>query len=75
MRKRRAQKRYIKPDPKFNDLVLAKFINAIMYDGKKAVARKVVYDSFVVIEDRTKRNAIEVFTKAVNNVQPFVEVR
>ncbi|MEI7811439.1 MAG: 30S ribosomal protein S7 [Ignavibacteria bacterium] len=75
MRKKRAEKRYIKPDPKFNDLVLAKFINAIMYDGKKSVAQRVVYDSFGVIEERTKKSAIEVFTKAVNNVQPYVEVR
>ncbi|MGE5362511.1 MAG: 30S ribosomal protein S7 [Bacteroidota bacterium] len=75
MRKRRAEKRYIKPDPKFNDLVVAKFINAIMYDGKKAVARKVVYDSFDVIEERTKKPAMEVFGRAMGNVQPFVEVR
>lgn len=75
MRKRRAEKRYIKPDPKYNDLVLAKFINTIMYDGKKSVARSVVYDSFDIIEERTKKTPLEVFTKAVNNVQPFVEVR
>jgi small subunit ribosomal protein S7 len=75
MRKRRAQKRYIKPDPKYNDLVLAKFINAIMYDGEKSVARRVVYDSFQLIEDRTKKPAIEVFNKALSNVQPYVEVR
>ncbi|MGE5429715.1 MAG: 30S ribosomal protein S7 [Syntrophomonadaceae bacterium] len=75
MRKRRAPKRYIKPDPKYNDLVLAKFINAIMYDGEKSVARKVIYDSFELIEERTKKPAMEVFSKAVNNVQPYVEVR
>ena len=75
MRKRRAPKRYIKPDPKYNDLVLAKFINAIMYDGEKSVARKVIYDSFDLIEERTKKPAMDVFSKAVNNVQPYVEVR
>ncbi len=75
MRKRRAEKRYIKPDPKFNDLLVAKFINAIMYDGKKSVARKVVYDSFDLIEQKTKKKGLEVFKKAISNVQPLVEVR
>jgi small subunit ribosomal protein S7 len=75
MRKKRAEKRYIKPDPKFNDLVIAKFINAIMYDGKKNVARKVVYDAFQIIEEKTKKNSVEVFKKALSNIQPLIEVR
>lgn len=75
MRKRRAEKRYIKPDPKYNDLLVAKFINYLMLDGKKTTARKVVYESFEVLEQKTKKPALEVFKKAVNNVQPFVEVR
>jgi len=75
MRKRRAEKRYIKPDPKFNDLLVAKFINYIMWDGKKTTSRKIVYESFDLLEQRTKKPAIEVFKKAVNNVQPFIEVR
>jgi len=75
MRKRRAEKRYIKPDPKFNDLLVAKFINYMMWDGKKSTSRKMVYDSFDIIEKKTKKPAIEVFKKAVNNVQPLVEVR
>src|SRR6056300_529410 len=75
MRKRRAEKRYIKPDPKYNDLLVAKFINYIMWDGKKTTARKVVYGSFDLLEQKTKKPAIEVFKKAVSNVQPFVEVR
>ncbi len=75
MRKRRAEKRYIKPDPKFNDVLVAKFINYIMWDGKKNVARKIVYDSFDIIEKKTKKPALEVFNKAVQNVQPLVEVR
>lgn len=75
MRKRRAEKRYIKPDPKYNDLLVAKFINYLMLDGKKTTARKVVYESFEVLEQKTKKPAIEVFKKAVSNVQPFVEVR
>ena len=75
MRKRRAEQRYIKPDPKYNDLLVAKFINYIMWDGKKTVARKVVYGSFELLEEKTKKPALEVFKKAVSNVQPYVEVR
>jgi small subunit ribosomal protein S7 len=75
MRKRRAEKRYIKPDPKYNDLNVAKFINTIMYKGKKNAARKVVYEGFKIIEERTKKPPLEIFNKAINNVQPFVEVR
>lgn len=75
MRKRRAEKRYIKPDPKFNDVTVAKFINYMMLDGKKSVTRKMVYDSFDIIEGRAKKPAMEVFRKAIDNVQPLVEVR
>jgi len=75
MRKRRAEKRYIKPDPKYNDLLVAKFINYIMWDGKKTTSRKIVYDSFDLLEERTKKPALEVFKKAISNVQPYVEVR
>ncbi len=75
MRKRRAEKRYIKPDPKFNDVLVAKFINYIMWDGKKSTAQKLVYDAFEIIEQRTKQNALEIFNKAVQNTQPLVEVR
>ncbi len=75
MRKRRAEKRYIKPDPKFNDVLVAKFINYIMWDGKKNIARKIVYESFDIIEKKTKKPALEIFNKAIQNVQPLVEVR
>ncbi|HPN39617.1 MAG TPA: 30S ribosomal protein S7 [Melioribacteraceae bacterium] len=75
MRKKRAEKRYIKPDPKYNDLVVAKFINYIMWSGKKSTARQIVYDCFEELERRTKKPALEVFQKALNNVQPLVEVR
>ena len=75
MRKRRAEKRYIKADPKFNDVLVAKFINYIMWDGKKTTSRKIVYESFEMLEQKTKKPALEVFKKAVSNVQPFIEVR
>ncbi|MDP4114517.1 MAG: 30S ribosomal protein S7 [Bacteroidota bacterium] len=75
MRKKRAEKKYLKPDPKFNDVVVAKFVNAIMYDGKKSKAREVVYTAFEIIEERTKKPGLEVFKKAMSNVQPVIEVR
>ncbi len=75
MRKKRAQKRYVKPDPKFNDMLVAKFINSLMFDGKKSKARDVVYDAFELIEDRTKKPGLEIFKKAINNTQPLIEVR
>ncbi|GBD87140.1 30S ribosomal protein S7 [bacterium BMS3Abin03] len=75
MRKRRAEKKYLKPDPKFNEIMVAKFINAIMLDGKKATARKIMYDAFDIIEQRTKKPGLEIFKLAINNTQPLIEVR
>jgi len=75
MRKRRAEKRFAKPDPKYNDILVSKFINYMMLDGKKSVTRNMVYDSFEIIEQRTKKPALEVFQKAIQNVSPMVEVR
>ncbi len=75
MRKRRAKKKHIKPDPKFKDVTVAKFINSIMYEGKKSIARKTLYNSFDIIEERTKKPGIEVFKQAVMNVQPLIEVK
>jgi small subunit ribosomal protein S7 len=75
MRKRRAEKRYVKPDPKFNDVLVAKFINTIMYDGKKSVARKLLYTAFDIIEDRTKKPGLEIFKQAVANTEPLIEVK
>jgi small subunit ribosomal protein S7 len=75
MRKKRAEKRFLKPDPKFNDVMIGKFINSIMYDGKKSVARYVVYKALDIIEDRTKKPGLEIFKKALNNAAPLIEVR
>jgi small subunit ribosomal protein S7 len=75
MRKRRAEKRRLIPDPKFNNILVSKFVNYIMLDGEKNTARNVVYDAFEVIEQRTKSDALEVFKKAVSNVAPVLEVR
>lgn len=75
MRKRRAEKHYIKPDPQYNDLLVSKFINTIMLKGKKSVARKIVYDSFRIIEEKVKKSGLEIFKKAIANVSPVIEVR
>lgn len=75
MRKRKSEKRFIKADPKYNEILVTKFINYLMLDGKKSVTRNMVYDSFNLIEEKTKKPAIEVFQKAIQNVSPMVEVR
>jgi small subunit ribosomal protein S7 len=75
MRKKRAAKRRIDPDPKFNDVLVSKFINCVLREGKKHLARRIVYDAFDTIEQRTKAAGIDVFRKAINNVKPILEVR
>lgn len=75
MRKRRAVKRDILPDPVYNSKVLAKFINQIMLDGKKGKAQKIVYGSFELINTKTGNDAMEIFEKALSNVKPSLEVK
>ena len=74
-RKKRAPKRIFYPDAKFQSLVLSKFINFIMYDGKKAVAEKIVYNALNQIKSKTKEDPIKIFNDAINNVRPNLEVR
>jgi len=70
------EQRTTRPDPVYRDDMVARFVNAIMRDGKKSLARRIVYDTFDVIEERTgEEEGLEVFKKAVNNVAPLVEVR
>ena len=75
MRRRSAPKREILPDPKYGDLVLAKFVNILMLDGKKSVAEKIVYGAFEVIHKKIGTEPIKVFHEALENVQPQLEVR
>ncbi len=75
MRKRRADKNFVKPDPMFNEVLVSKFINVLMYDGKKSVARRTLYDAFDQIEKKTKKSGLEVFKQAISNAQPLIEVR
>ena len=74
-RHHRAEKRDILPDPKFGDRVLSKFMNNLMYDGKKSVAESIVYGAMDRIEGRLKREPVEVFHEALDNIKPSVEVR
>ena len=74
-RRHRADKREILPDPKFGNTVITKFMNAIMYDGKKSVAEGIVYGALETIESKTKQNPITVFQQALDNVMPSIEVR
>ena len=74
-RRRRAEKREILPDPKFKDLVVSKFMNNLMVDGKKSVSEKIVYGAFDEIENKMKRPPLEVFHEALDNIKPSVEVR
>jgi len=75
MRKKRSEKKFVDADPKYNDVTVARFINSIMHDGKKSKARDVVYKSFDIIEERTKKPGLDIFRKAIANVQPVIEVR
>jgi small subunit ribosomal protein S7 len=74
-RRREVPKREILPDPKFSNSDVAKFINVIMLDGKKAVAERIVYGAFTQIEQKSGKNPIEVFVQALSNVKPAVEVK
>ena len=74
-RRRSPEKRKVLPDPKYKDLVVAKFMNHIMKDGKKSVAEKIVYGAFDSIDQKTKTDPIEIFKKALEEVGPVVEVK
>ena len=74
-RRREVVKREVLSDPKFNDKLVAKFINCIMRDGKKSTAEGILYGSFDIIKDKTKDDPIKVFKKALDNVKPVLEVK
>ena len=74
-RRHKAEKREINPDPKFGDLVVTKFMNAVMYDGKKSVAESIVYGALDQVQAKTKQEPVAVFHQALDNVAPHVEVR
>jgi small subunit ribosomal protein S7 len=76
MRRRRPEKRVITPDPVYNDLVVAKFINNVMNSGKKSVAEKIFYNAINQVESKAKvKDGLEIFRKALENVAPLLEVK
>jgi small subunit ribosomal protein S7 len=74
-RRHRAEKREIIPDPKYSDLVVTKFMNSLMYEGKKSVAERIVYGALDRMEQKAKRDALQLFHEALDNVKPAIEVR
>jgi small subunit ribosomal protein S7 len=74
-RKRKAPVRKVYPDPKFHSEVISKFINSIMYDGKRSTAEKILYDALEKIQDKNKEDPIKIFNTAISNVKPNVECR
>jgi small subunit ribosomal protein S7 len=75
MRKARAKKRPLLPDPKFNDTLVTRFVNNLMLDGKKSIAFNIFYDAIDIVSEKTENNGLEVWKEALNNVMPHVEVR
>ena len=75
MRKSKPKKRIILPDPKFNDVMVTRFVNNMMYDGKKSIAYAIFYDAVELVEKKTIENGLESWKKALNNVMPMVEVK
>jgi small subunit ribosomal protein S7 len=74
-RRHSAEKREIIPDAKFGDIIVTKFMNSIMYDGKKSAAEQIVYGAFDIIEEKAKADPLQVFRAALENVAPAIEVR
>ena len=75
MRKRKPKVRYLAPDPRYNDQMVTRFVNNMMYEGKKSLAFKIFYDALDIVKEKTSENELEVWRKALNNVMPQVEVR
>ena len=74
-RKKQAPKRIVYPDAKYQSLILTKFINFIMYDGKRSVAEKIIYTALEKIKEKTKQDPIKIFNDAISNIRPNLEVR
>jgi small subunit ribosomal protein S7 len=75
MRKSKPKKRYVLPDPKFKDVTVTKFVNNLMYEGKKSLSYSIFYGALELVEKRTSENGLEVWKRALTNVMPAVEVK
>ena len=74
-RRHRAEKREVIPDPKYGDIVVSKFMNSLMEDGKKSVAESIVYGAFDIVQQKSKQDPVAAFHTALDNIRPAVEVR
>ncbi len=74
-RRREVPKRIVLPDPKYHEVLVAKFVNTVMFDGKKSTAERIVYGALDIIEDKRQDDPIKVFKRALENVQPVIEVK
>ena len=75
MRKAKPKKRYVLPDPKFQDTLVTRFVNYLMEDGKKSIAYGIFYDAIEIVEKKSEENGLETWKKALNNIMPAVEVK
>ena len=75
MRRRRADKREVTPDPKYKNVTVARFVNILMKGGKKSVAEKIIYKCFDIMAEKTGKPALEVFLKALDNARPLLEIK
>jgi len=75
MRRRRAEKRKIEPDPVYNDLLVSRLINKLMYHGKNSKSQKIVYGAFEIVREKTGKDPLEMFKQAMDNIKPEVEVK
>ncbi|KIM09228.1 MAG: 30S ribosomal protein S7 [Sulfurovum sp. PC08-66] len=75
MRRRNAPVREVMPDPIYNSIVITKFINKVMFDGKKSVAEKIIYSALDILDKRGSEKGIDVFNKAIENIKPIIEVK
>ena len=75
MRRRRAKKREILPDPRYSDLLVSKMINVVMERGKKSMAESIVYGSFGILKEKTGKEPLEVFKRSIDNVRPLLETK
>ena len=74
-RRRRAELKEVAPDPVYNSTLVERFINCMMWDGKKSVAERIVYDAFDIIHDRTKKGGLNIFEQAIKNISPLLELK
>ena len=75
MRKSKPKKRILLPDPKFNDVLVTRFVNNMMYDGKKSTAYTIFYNAVEIVEKKTNESGLDTWKKALNNIMPSVEVK